>query len=84
MENFDLTKLTGSELRELSTKISKEIVARKNFRKDELLRAIIQSIKAYTVEFGELKVEIKDYNCFYFTNGDKYDFYPDKNKIVLS
>lgn len=84
MGKIDLTKLTESELRELSTGISKEFLARKDTKKNELEKAIIQSIKAYTDEFGELKIEIKDFDCFYFTDGDKYDFYPEDNMIILS
>lgn len=84
MEKFDLTKLTESELRELSAGISKEFLARKDTKKNELEKAIIQSIKAYTDEFGELKIKIKDFDYFYFTDGDKYDFYPEDNMIILS
>lgn len=84
MEKIDLTKLTESELRELSAKISKEFLARKDTKKNELEKAIIQSIKDYTDEFGELKIEVKDFDHFYFTDGDKYNFYPDDNTIIIS
>lgn len=83
MEKFDLTKLTESELRELSTKISKEIVARKNFRKDELSRAIIQSIKVYTSEFGVLAIDV-DNDRFYFPDGAKFDFIPEDDMIIVT
>lgn len=83
MENFDLTKLTESELRELSTKISKEIMARKNFRKNELSRAIIQSIKAYTVEFGDLAINVNNDN-FYFLDGVKFNFVPEDDMIIVN
>lgn len=84
MENFDLTKLSGNELLELRAKISKEIDARENTKKNELAEAVIQSIKDYTNEYGELKIEIKDYTYFYFTSGDKYNFYPNESIIVIS
>ena len=83
MENFDLTKLTESELRELSTKITKEIMARKNFRKNELSRAIIQSIKAYTVEFGDLAINVNNDN-FYFLDEAKFDFVPEDDMIIMT
>ena len=84
MEIFDLTKLTESELRELSAGINKEFLAREDTKKSELAKAIIQSIKAYTKEFGELKIEVKDFDYFYFTDGDKYDFYPNDDIIIIS
>ena len=85
MEKIDLTKLTESELRELSTKITKEIMARKNFRKNELSRAIIQSIKAYTDEFGGLMIEFDyDDNRVYFSDKDKYNFYLDEDTIIIN
>lgn len=83
MENFDLTKLTERELRELNTKIGKEIMARKNFRKDELSRAIVQSIKAYTVEFGDLTIDV-DNDRFYFPDGAKFDFIPEDDMIIVT
>ena len=83
MEKIDLTKLTESELRELSAKISKEIVARKNFRKDELSRAIIQSIKAYTAEFGDLAINVNNDN-FYFLDEVKFEFIPEDDMIIVT
>ena len=84
MENFDLTKLTERELKELSARINKEFLVREDTKKNELAKAIIQSIKAYTEEFGELKIEVKDFDYFYFTDGDKYDFHPDDDIIIIS
>lgn len=85
MENFDLTKLTESELRELSTGISKEFLARKDTKKNELAKAIIQSVKAYTDEFGGLTIEL-DYNDnrVYFSDEDKYNFYPEDDMIIVT
>lgn len=82
MENFDLTKFTESELRELSTKISKEIMARKNTKKNELAKAIIQAIKAYTVEFGDLAINVDNDN-FYFLDEVKFDFVPEDDMIII-
>lgn len=83
MEKIDLTKLTESELRELSTGINKELFARKETKKYELAKAIIQSINAYTEEFGRLKIDTEDYD-FVFTDESKYEFYPDDDMIILS
>ena len=85
MENFDLTKLTESELQELSGAISKEILARKNIRKDELAKAIIQSINAYTDKFGGLMIEFDyDDNRVYFSDKDTYNFYLDEDTIIIN
>ena len=85
MEIFDLTKLTESELRELSAGINKEFLAREDTKKNELAKAIIQSIKAYTKEFGELKIEF-DYedNRVYFSDEDNYVFYLEEDMIMIS
>lgn len=85
MGNFDLTKLSGNELLELRTKISKEIDARENTKKNELAEAIIQSFKAYTDEFGGLMIEF-DYNDnrVYFSDKDKYNFYPEDDMIIVN
>ena len=85
MENFDLTKLTESELRELSAKISREIIARESIKKDELAKAIIQSFNAYTDEFGRLTIEFDyDDNRVYFSDKDKYNFYLDEDTIIIN
>lgn len=83
MENFDLTKLTESELRELSGKISREILARKNTKKNELAKTIIRAIESYTVEFGDLKIDIEGEDYFYFPDEAKFEFFPDENMITV-
>lgn len=85
MEKIDLTKLTESELRELSAGISKEILVRNDTKKNELAKAIIQSIKAYTDEFGDLTIEL-DYNDNHvsFSDEDKYNFHPEDDMIIVN
>lgn len=82
MGKIDLTKLTESELRELSTGINKELFARKDTKKNELAKAIIQSINAYTEEFGQLRIDTEDYD-FLIEDGSKCGFYPEDNMIIL-
>lgn len=83
MGNFDLTKLTESELRELSTKISKEIMARKNVARNEKAKAIITAIESYIVEFGDLAIDV-DNDRFYFPDGAKFDFIPEDDMIIVT
>lgn len=83
MEKIDLTKLTESELQELSTGINKELFARKETKKYELAKAIIQSINAYTEEFGHLRIDTEDYDLL-FSDEDKYKFYPEDNMIIVN
>ena len=83
MENFDLTKLTESELRELSAGINKEFLVREDTKKNELAKAIIQSIKAYTEEFGVLTIDV-DNDRFYFPDGAKFDFVPEDDMIIVT
>lgn len=83
MENFDLTKLTKCELLELSAKIDEEITTRKNTRKYELVKTIIQSIEAFTDEFGDLAIDI-DNERFYFVDESEYNFYPNEDIIVVT
>lgn len=81
MKKIDLTKLTESELQELSAGISKEFLARKKTKKYELAKAIIQSINAYTEEFRHLRIATEDYD-FLFTDESKYEFYSDDDMII--
>lgn len=83
MEKIDLTKLTERELQVLSEAISKEIFARKDTKKNELAKAITQSIRAYTEEFGHLRIDTEDYD-FLFTDESKYEFYPEDNMIIVN
>ena len=83
MKDFDFSGLSVEELRQIKERISKEIVSKLEQDKRAQMAKIMDCIKDYAKNYGELTIEFNDGESIGIDEETRYEFIMYENTIII-